>query len=70
MLQQCDNVKLQKKIIAEDLKYEDIIKYGVALEQGEKKVRRFNEDSTGKSKNQESVNAVDAYNSCRRKSRL
>ena len=37
--QQCDNVKLQKKIIAEDLKFEDIVKYGIALEQGDKKVQ-------------------------------
>ena len=39
ILQQCDNVKLQKKIIAEDLKFEDIVKYGIALEQGDKKVQ-------------------------------
>ena len=57
ILQQCDNVKLQKKIIAEDLKFEDIVKYGVALEQGEKKVQRVNDDN--KAGRKEVVSAVD-----------
>ena len=41
ILQQCDDKKLQKRIIAENLSFEDIIKTGVALEQGSKKVDRM-----------------------------
>ena len=41
VLYQCDDVSLQKKIIAENLNYEDTIKAGVAREQGAKKVERF-----------------------------
>ena len=57
ILQQCDNVKLKKKIISEDLQFEDIVKCGVTLEQGEKKVQRVNNDS--KAANKELVSSVD-----------
>ena len=42
ILQQCDNKKLQRKVIVEDLNFEDIIKYGLAYEQAENKVTRVN----------------------------
>ena len=48
ILQQCDNLKLQKKIISENLSFEDIIKHGVAMEQGEKKVSRVNKEGVDK----------------------
>ena len=35
---QTDEKKLQRKVIAEDLDYDDTVKYGLALEQGAKKV--------------------------------
>ena len=41
LLYQCDDTSLQKKIIAENLSYEDTIKAGMAREQGAKKVERF-----------------------------
>ena len=47
ILQQYDSVKLQKKIIAEDLKFQDIIKHDLAYEQSEKIVR-VNKDSSPK----------------------
>ena len=59
-MQQCDNVKLQKKIIAEDLKFEDIVKYEIALEQGDKKVQRINEDAEGRSKSEKVKAVVDS----------
>ena len=48
ILQQCDNLKLQKKIISENLSFEDIIKHGVAMEPGEKKVSRVNKEGVDK----------------------
>ena len=45
ILQQCDSIKLQKKIIVEDLKIEDIIKQVLAHEQSEKKIIRVNKDN-------------------------
>ena len=41
ILQQCDDKKLQKRIIAENLTFEHIIKMGVAMEQGTRKVDRM-----------------------------
>ena len=41
ILQQCDDKKLQKKIITESLTFEDIVKTGVAMEQGNRKVDRM-----------------------------
>ena len=35
---QTDDKKLQRKFIAEDLDYDNTVKYGLALEQGAKKV--------------------------------
>ena len=35
---QKDDKKLQRKVIAEDLDYDNTVKYGLALEQGAKKV--------------------------------
>ena len=34
LLQQCDDKKLQKRIIAENLSFQNIVKMGVAIEQG------------------------------------
>ena len=45
MLYQANDKKLQKKIMAEDLTFEDTIKSGIALEQGTKKVNRINKNS-------------------------
>ena len=45
ILQQCDNKKLQRKIIAEDLEFDDIIKHGLAYKQSEKKLTRINKDA-------------------------
>ena len=42
LLQQCDDKKLQKRIIAENLSFKNIVKMGVAMEQGTKKVDRMN----------------------------
>ena len=42
LLQQCDDKKLQKRIIAENMVFENIVKIGVAMEQGTKKVDRMN----------------------------
>ena len=42
LLQQCDDKKLQKRIIAENLSFEHIVKMGVAMEQGTRKVDRMN----------------------------
>ena len=35
---QTDDKKLQRKVIVEDLDYDNTVKYGLALEQGAKKV--------------------------------
>jgi hypothetical protein len=42
LLQQCDDKKLQKRIIAENLSFDNIVKMGMAMEQGTKKVDRMN----------------------------
>ena len=42
LLYQTDDTSLQKKIIAENLSYEDTIKAGISREQGAKKVERIN----------------------------
>ena len=42
ILQQCDDKKLQKRIIAENLSFENIVRMWVALEQGNRKVDRMN----------------------------
>ena len=45
LLYQTDDTSLQKKIIAENLSYEDTIKAGTGREQGAKKVERINKQS-------------------------
>ena len=45
LLYQTDDTSLQKKIIAENLSYEDTIKAGTGREQGAKKVKRINKQS-------------------------
>ena len=42
ILLQTQDKKLQQKILAEDLSYADTVKYGLALEQGRKKVEEIN----------------------------
>ena len=46
LLYQTDDTSLQKKIIAENLSYEDTIKAGTGREQGAKKVERINKQSS------------------------
>ena len=38
ILFQTDSAKLPNKVIAEELDYDNVVKYGLAFEQGEKKV--------------------------------
>ena len=45
ILQQCDSKKLQRKIITENLNFDDIIKHGLKYEQSEKKVSRINKEA-------------------------
>ena len=44
---QTDSAKLQKKVIAEELNYDNVVKYGLAFEQGEKKVEQMRAQSGG-----------------------
>ena len=46
ILLQTQDKKLQQKILAEDLPYTDTVKYGLALEQGRKKVDEINTNRT------------------------
>ena len=46
ILLQTQDRKLQQKILAEDLTYADTVKYGLALEQGRKKVDDINTNRT------------------------
>ena len=46
LLYQTDDTSLQKKIIAENLSYEDTIKAGISREQGAKKVERINKQAS------------------------
>ena len=46
ILLQTQDRKLQQKILAEDLTYADTVKYGLALEQGRKKVDDINTTRT------------------------
>ena len=43
---QTESSKLQKKIIAEELDYDNTVKYGLAFEQGEAKVQQMREQKT------------------------
>ena len=47
LLFQTDDIKLQRKIIAEDLDYDSVIKYGLAFEQGNKKVHTMRAQKEG-----------------------
>ena len=51
ILLQTQDKKLQQKILAEDLSYADTVKYGLALEQGRKKVEEIN---TNRNKHEDS----------------
>ena len=46
ILIQTSNSRLQKKIIAEDLNYEDTVKYGLAMEHSDKKVKELGKGQT------------------------
>ena len=48
ILFQTEDKKLQQKIMAEDLAYEDTIKYGLSLEQGRRKVEEINTNRSKK----------------------
>ena len=48
ILFQCDDRKLMKKIMAEDLNFEDTVKVGLAMEQGEKKVEEIRSSKNGR----------------------
>ena len=52
ILYQTRDKKLQQKILAKDLSYSDTIKYGLALEQGRKKVEEIN---SGRDKHEDSM---------------
>ena len=46
ILYQTDNKNLMKKIISEDLNFDDIVKYGLAMEQGSHKVEQMRNQSS------------------------
>ena len=50
ILYQTDDKKLQTRVMAENLSYENTVKYWLSLEQGRKKVKEIN---TAKSKKEE-----------------
>ena len=55
ILFQTDSAKLQKKVIAEELDYDNVVKYGLAFEQGEKKVEQMRAQVSGVRQEQERV---------------
>ena len=55
LLFQTDSAKLQKKVIAEELDYDNVVKYGLAFEQGEKKVEQMRSQAGGVRQEQERV---------------
>ena len=59
ILFQSNSKKLQRKVIAEDLSYDDTIKYGLALEQGEKKVEQLRGQKEQVRKEDERVAALE-----------
>ena len=59
ILFQTNNKKLQRKVIAEDLSYDDTVKYGLALEQGEKKVEQLRGQKEQVRKEDERVAALE-----------
>ena len=48
ILFQTDDKRLQRKIIAEDLNYDDTVRFGLAMEQGAKKVEEINKGAAKK----------------------
>ena len=59
LLFQTDSAKLQKKIIAEDLDYDNVVKYGLAFEQGEKKVDSMRAHTSGVRQEKERVSRLE-----------
>jgi hypothetical protein len=59
ILFQTNNKKLQRKVIAEDLSYEDTIKYGLAFKQDEKKVDQLRSKKEAVRKEDERVAALE-----------
>jgi hypothetical protein len=59
VLFQTDSAKLQKKIIAEDLDYDNVVKYGLAFEQGEKKVDSMRAHTSGVRQEKERVSRLE-----------
>ena len=59
LLFQTDNSKLQKKVIAEELDYDHVVKYGLAFEQGEKKVEQMRAQTKGVREEQERVSRLE-----------
>ena len=55
LLFQTDSAKLQKKVIAEELDYDQVVKYGLAFEQGEKKVEQMRAQASGVRQEQDRV---------------
>ena len=60
ILFQTDSKRLQRKIVAEDLSYDDSVKFGLALEQGESKVEQMRSHNGNGSGSRESVERVAA----------
>jgi hypothetical protein len=54
LLFQTDSAKLQK-VIAEELDYNNLVKYGLAFEQGEKKVEQMRAQASGVRQEQDRV---------------
>ena len=55
ILFQTDSAELQKKVIAEELDYHNVVKYGLAFKQGEKKVEQMRTQAGGVRQEQEQV---------------
>ena len=59
ILFQTDSAKLQKKVIAEEMNYDNVIKYGLAFEQGEKKVEQMRAQAAGVRQEQDRVGRLE-----------
>ena len=59
ILFQTDSAKLQKKVIAEEMDYDNVIKYGLAFEQGEKKVEQMRAQAAGVRQEQDRVGRLE-----------
>ena len=60
ILFQTDSKRLQRKIVAEDLSYDEAVKFGLAVEQGEVKVEQMRSQNGNGSGSRESVERVAA----------